>query len=84
MTEMEPLYKKGESVWPSSTNRFKFNKNAKFPWKVHRQEGLTLYVEHPSRTGKKVIESWFVGFWQDHPVAEEKEIGKPKQHRKAN
>lgn len=76
MSEQEPLFKKGESIWPSETNPQEFNKNAKFPWKVNRVKGLTLYVEHTTDSGKKVIEPWWIGYWQATPNKNIKRRGK--------
>ena len=55
---------KGDLVYPSKGNLHHFNKNTKFPWRIHRIEGLTLWLERKSIGGRKVIEKWHISFWQ--------------------
>jgi hypothetical protein len=84
MVEMSrQLFKKGEEVWPSKTNPHKFNKNVKFPWKVNREVGLTLYIEHLSSSGKKVVEPWWIGYWQAGPNSEFKQKGAISKKKEA-
>ncbi len=64
--------KKGDLVQPALENTlpfpvyFHWNKNAKasFPWRVHKVDGITLYLERPAKSGKIRIESYAIGFWQ--------------------
>jgi hypothetical protein len=43
---------------------FHWNKNTKFPWRVHKVKGITIYLERPSKSGKIRIESFAIGFWE--------------------
>ncbi len=64
--------KAGDMVCPTPEDKlpspvyFHWNKNARasFPWRVHKVDGITLYLERPSKSGKIRIESFAIGFWQ--------------------
>lgn len=64
--------KPGDLVHPAPENKlphpvyFHWNKNARasFPWRVHKVNGITLYLERPSKTGRIRIESYAIGFWE--------------------
>jgi hypothetical protein len=62
--------KAGDWVHPAPENTlpypvyFHWNKNTKFPWRVHKVNGITLYLERPSKSGKIRIESYAIGYWE--------------------
>jgi hypothetical protein len=66
--------KQGDLVQPTPENMlpwsvyFHWNKNARasFPWRVHKVNGVTIYLERPSKSGKIRIESFAIGFWQKY------------------
>jgi hypothetical protein len=60
MTEL----KVGDLVYPSDINPHHFNKNAVFPWKVVKVEGLSLWLEHKTKGGKRIVDMWYLDFWQ--------------------
>lgn len=62
--------KPGDLVYPSENNPHQFNKNTKFPWKVHKVRGITVWIEHTTPSGRKVREMWWIGFWQTYPSHE--------------
>lgn len=60
----------GDLVWPSKINPVKFNKNVKFPWKIRNIDGLTVWLERPSKSGRIRVEKWYSAYWQPYPPRE--------------
>ena len=64
-TEMSEI-KVGDLVVPTEETKqsFRFNKNAKLPWKVTRIKNQMLWLERVSRTGKPYIDKWHISMFR--------------------